>query len=272
MNLLHVIALAVIQGITELFPISSLGHAILVSHWMGWGTDLKAESLVPFLVALHLGTATALLIYFRKDWLAFLQISGEHPLFHKKNSTVLLYLLLGTIPPGIIGLLLEKKLARLFQQPQWVAIFLILNGFILFFGEWMKRRTKSRDLSEISVKETLLIGTSQALALLPGFSRSGTTLVGGLLLGFTHEAAAHFSFLLATPLIFAAGIFEMRKLLHMDIQTIILPSLLGGVIAGIFAYLTTFFMMRYLKKNEFTALIPFGIYCIAIGLLSLIIH
>src|SRR5258708_17753740 len=205
MNLLHVLLFAIVQGVTELFPISSLGHGVLLAHWLGWGSDLKSTSLLPFLTALHLGTATELLLYFWKDWFSFLQPQKIHPLFQKKNSVVLGYLVLGTIPAGILGLLLEKKLTLIFSNPFWVAIFLILNGGVLIFGEWLRRRGHTKKLESLGPIQVLEIGTAQVVALLPGFSRSGATQVGGLLMGLTHEPAAQCSFLLATRIIVAAA-------------------------------------------------------------------
>ncbi len=271
MDFIHVFLLAVLQGVTELFPVSSLGHAILFSHWMGWGTDLKSPTLLPFLVALHLGTAVALFAYFWKDWFVLLKPNDLHPVFQQKNKNVLFYLVMSTIPAGLAGLLLEKKLGHLFGEPRWVALFLILNGFLLFAGEFFKRKQASSDLKTLTLKKSIFIGLWQIIALLPGFSRSGATLVGGLLMGFTHEAAAHFSFMLATPLIFAAAIYELPKLLHSDLHTILLPTLFGGVVAGASAYLSVMFLMRYMKAKEVSALIPFGIYCIVIGAITLVI-
>ncbi|SRR5258708_3992654 len=272
MNLFHFVILAIIQGVTELFPISSLGHAILFTKFFHLGIDLKSDAFLPLLVALHLGTATALLVYFWKDWVEFLQPNKQHSVFGETNKNVLLYLILGTIPAGIAGLLLEKKLAILFGNPFWVEIFLFLNGVVLIVGEWAKHRNKTKDATKLTKNKALIIGTCQIIALLPGFSRSGATLVAGLLLGFSYEAAAHFSFLLATPIIFAAGVKEMPKLLKMDMHTIILPAIVGGIVAGIFAYISTAFLMRYLKMREFYLLLPFGIYCMIISVIFLLMR
>jgi len=272
MNLFHVILLAIIQGVTELFPVSSLGHAILFSSLVGWGTDLKSPTLLPFLVALHLGTAVALGIYFWKDWLGFLKPSAVHPVFKQTNQRVLTYLVVGTVPTALVAFVLQKKLEQLFSKPMWVAVFLIANGFLLFVGEFLKRRSKIKTLEKLTLKESAMIGACQVLALLPGFSRSGSTLVGGLVMGFTHEAAAYFSFLLATPLIFIAGAYELPKLFKLNLHTILIPTIIGGIVAGIFAYLSTYFLLRYMKARETSALLPFGVYCIILGVVSLLVH
>lgn len=272
MDLFHVILLAILQGVTELFPVSSLGHAVLFTRALHLNIDLKSPAFLPLLVALHIGTATALLLYFWKDWFEFLQPDSEHAIFHQPNRKVFISLIVATIPTAILGLLLEKKLSAIFSNPFWVGIFLLLNGFLLLAGEWVKRRNHLRPLSKLSPKQAFLIGLCQSLALLPGFSRSGATLVAGLFLGFSYEAAAHFSFLLATPIIFAAGVIEIPKLLKMDLQSVILPAVVGGIVAGIFAYLSTAFLMRYLKMRELYLLFPFGIYCIVVSILFLLMR
>lgn len=272
MDIIHVIIFAIVQGVTELFPVSSLGHAILLAHIFGWGSDLKSPTLLPFLTALHLGTAIALLIYFWKDWIAFLKPSENHPVFGKKNSTVLGYIVMATIPVGLVALILEKKLGEIFSQPLWVATFLILNGILLLVGNFLKKRLDHKQLATLTPKTAVMIGSTQILALLPGFSRSGSTLVTGMLLGFDEEAAAHFSFLLATPLIFAANLYELPKLLKLDLHAVLLPTIIGGVVAGICAYISTAFLMKYFKHKEVSALAPFGIYCIVVGVISLFIR
>src|SRR5918911_511998 len=149
---LHAIVIAVLQGITELFPVSSLGHAVIVPHLLRWDLDESAASFLPFLVALHVGTALALLIYFWRDWWALLGSlapGGDGPAI-QEHRRLLLLLVLGTIPAGLLGLLLEKRLAAVFGQFQVVAVFLIVNGCVLIAGEWLRRRAPTRELATLT--------------------------------------------------------------------------------------------------------------------------
>ncbi len=271
-NAIQALVLAILQGITELFPISSLGHAVVLPHLLGWTVDQESPSFLPFLVALHLGTAVALLIYFWEDWWALLTslLPAATDPISRENRYLLTLIVVGTIPAGLIGLLLEKRLAILFGRYQITAVFLILNGVLLFVGEWLRRRRRFQNLAELRPGQALAIGVSQALALLPGFSRSGASMVGGLLVGLTHQAAARFSFLLATPIILAAGVLEMPKLLRPELRPELAPALIGGLAAGLVAYLSTALLMRYFKQQEVNALIPFGVYCILLGIVSLV--
>ena len=270
MDPLSVILLAILQGITELFPVSSLGNSVVIPHLLHWNIDPRANTFLPLLVALHLGTAVALLIYFRQTWLDLIR---SLPAFSPRNpqSRLILLLIVGTIPAGLIGLIFEKRIAALFGNIQFVAIFLILNGLLLFSGEWLRRRAQSGDVLTLNYPQAFGIGISQALALLPGFSRSGASLVGGLLTGLSHEAAARFGFLLATPIILAAGVLEIPKLLQPDARGDLVISVVGGLVAGVVAYLSTAFLMRYFKRYEVNALVPFGLYCILLGLAGLLI-
>src|SRR6266567_1350159 len=229
-DLFQAIVIAVIQGVTELFPVSSLGHAVILPHLFGWSVDQSAPTFLP----------------------------------------VLLLLVLGTIPAGLIGLIFRNGLAGLFADFRVAAVFLMLNGVLLALGEFLRRRAGSAQLATLKPWQAVVIGTSQALALLPGLSRSGATMVGGLLVGLEHQSAARFSFLLATPIILAAGVLEVPKLLQPDARASLGPALIGGVIAGVLAYLSTAVLMRYFKQQELNALLPFSAYCILLGLAALI--
>jgi undecaprenyl-diphosphatase len=269
-TLAQALLMAVLQGVTELFPISSLGHAVVVPHLLGWNLDPRSTAFLPFLVALHLGTGVALAIYFWRDWWALLSslLPGSSTTEIHENRYLLLLLVIGTVPAGLLGLLLEKRLTELFGQYRLVAIFLVLNGILLFAGEWLRRRKRFQELSHLHPVQAFAIGISQAIALLPGFSRSGASLAGGLLVGLTHESAARFSFLLSTPIILAAGALELPKLL----QTPTLgPALAGGLVAGVIAYISTAILMRYFKTHESNALLPFGVYCIGLGVIAMLI-
>ena len=273
-NLFQALVMAALQGITELFPVSSLGHAVILPHLLGWDLDENSTSFLPFLVMLHVGTALALLLYFWRDWWALLSSllpSTPRDQATRDHQRLLLLLVLGTIPAGLLGLLLEKRLAAVFGQYRTVAILLMLNGLLLFAGEWLRRRARARELASLTAWQAVIIGASQAVALLPGFSRSGASMVGGLLVGLNHQAAARFSFLLATPIIFAAALLEIPKLLAPDARAALGPAVAGGVVAGVLAYLSTAFLMRYFKGHEPNALVPFGVYCVLIGALTLVI-
>ena len=272
MTLLQAIVLAALQGVTELFPVSSLGHAVVVPHLLGWDIDQQSPTFLPFLVLLHLGTALALLIYFWREWWMLLSslLPGDSSPARSESRHILLLLVVGTIPAGLIGLTFRNTLENLFSQWRLVAVFLILNGVMLAGGEFLRRRAGSAQLSGLRPLPAILIGTSQAIALLPGFSRSGATMVGGLLVGLEHQSAARFSFLLATPIILAAALIEVPKLLLPASRLVLGPALVGGVISGVLAYASTVFLMRYFKQQEVNALMPFAVYCVLLGLATLV--
>jgi undecaprenyl-diphosphatase len=271
-DLFQALVLAVIQGVTELFPVSSLGHAVVLPHLFGWDIDQTSPTFLPFLVLLHVGTALALLIYFWRDWWLLLSslLPGEATTVRGESRRILFLLVLGTIPAGIVGLLFRNALASLFANWQLVAVFLMLNGVMLAAGEFLRRRAGSAELSTLKPWQAVAIGTSQVIALFPGFSRSGATLVGGLLVGMEHQSAARFSFLLATPIILAAAVIELPKLLLPESRAFLGPALLSGLISGLLAYLSTVVLMRYYKQQEVNALIPFAIYCVLLGAATLV--
>lgn len=273
MTALQALLFAAIQGITELFPISSLGHAVVIPRLFGWSVDQQSPSFLPFLVVLHVGTAIALLAYFWRDWLGFLQaiLGAMAPAEVKSQRRLLGMLIIGTIPAVIVGFALEHALRNLFGSPPIAAAFLIVNGVVLLVGERLRTRDiKAEDLrtlDDLNVVDALMIGICQCTALIPGISRSGATMVGGLLRGLSHAAAAHFSFLLATPIIAGAAVLEVPKLIrHGTAESgMTALALLAGIVAGITAWLSVFILMRYFKRREFEALDPFGYYCIAFG-------
>lgn len=264
MTILQSLIFAIVQGITELFPVSSLGHAVILPHLLGLHFNINDPTFLPFLTMLHLGTALALVIYFWRDWVSIIK--------NWSTNSLLLLLIIGTIPAGLLGLLLQNKLEPLYGSYVVASVFLMVNGCILLAGEWLTRKQRARGtLERLTVIQAFWIGTAQALALIPGISRSGSSLVGGLLAGLSHEAAARFSFLLATPIILAAGLLEVPKLLKHGGHSNFGVALLGGVVAGIVAYISVSFLVKYFKKNEVNALVPFAIYSLCIGFLSLII-
>jgi undecaprenyl-diphosphatase len=270
-SLLQALLMAVLQGMTELFPVSSLGHAVILPALLGWHIDQKGPTFLPFLVVLHLGTALALLIYFRQDWINFaLSLLGKGKNVKRERQTFAL-VCAATLPAIIIGFVLEHALRGFFGSPILAAVFLIVNGGILFLGERIKHSGR-KAIEDISWKTALIIGACQALALIPGISRSGATMVGGVLAGLKHKDSARFSFLLATPIIAGAGVLEVPKLLHEGTGGLNATyMIIAGIVAGITAYLSTAFLMRYFKEHEVTALDPFAWYCWAAGAVSLAI-
>ncbi|WP_269507397.1 undecaprenyl-diphosphate phosphatase [Burkholderia sp. IMCC1007] len=266
MSLWFLVFLSVLQGVTELFPVSSLGHTLLVPALFGMHIDKHAPQLLPFLVALHLGTALALLWYFRARWIAlingfFAQLGGR-----KNDDGHLMWaLIIGTIPTGIVGLLLEKRIERVFHDLRIVAIALIVNGVLLWIGDRIQRSRAHRPPEKMTFKQAFFVGLAQIGALIPGFSRSGLTMIAGNAAGLTAEKAAEFSFLLGTPIIFAAGVLELPKLFHAHGQ--LADALLGGVLTAIAAYLSVRFLMRYFEGRG--RLASFGVYCVIAGVFCL---
>ncbi|KVV27952.1 UDP pyrophosphate phosphatase [Burkholderia cepacia] len=266
MSLWFLVFLSVLQGVTELFPVSSLGHTLLVPALFGMHIDKHAPQLLPFLVALHLGTALALLWYFRARWIAliggfFTQLGGR-----KNDDGHLMWaLIIGTIPTGIVGLLLEKRIERVFHDLRIVAIALIVNGVLLWLGDRIQRSRAHQAPEKMTFKQAFFVGLAQIGALIPGFSRSGLTMIAGNAAGLTAEKAAEFSFLLGTPIIFAAGVLELPKLFHARDQ--LADALLGGVLTAIAAYLSVRFLMRYFEGRG--RLASFGVYCVIAGVFCL---
>jgi len=273
---LHLLLLAILQGITELFPISSLGHSILVPAIFQWPIDREAPWFLPYIVLLHLGTAAALFVYFWRDWFALLGGTWKaHGNLNNPDARLFWLLVVGTIPAGILGLLLEHKIRALFGGFLVAAVFLIINGIILLIGDSLKQRVARHEITSMGWSRAVGIGCAQALALIPGISRSGVTLVAGVWSGLDYAASARFSFLLATPIIGAAGLLEVPKLFkHQAVipEGLMLTLLLGALLAGIFAWLSTWFLMKYFKRHEMAALRPFGIYCLVAGVVALLIH
>lgn len=276
--------LALLQGVTELFPISSLGHTVILPGLLGWGDLVRDKHFLPLIVALHLGTSIALVIYFWRDWLKVLLTLVESV---KKGevqtgteSWVSWLIIIGCIPAGLLGVFLKDPLEALFASPPIAASFLVVNGAILFLGEALRRRSAtkhqqlvlqqegmSRPLSSLTWKEAIVVGLAQSLALIPGISRSGATMVAALGIRLNHEDAARYSFLLGTPIIFAAALLEVPQLFGQSANVLLLV-ILGMVVAGVAAFLSTKFLLKYFETGR---LHPFASYCCGAGLLSLII-
>nr|WP_272907058.1 undecaprenyl-diphosphate phosphatase [Mycetohabitans sp. B2] len=265
------IFLSVLQGVTELFPVSSLGHTLLVPALFDMHIDKHAPQLLPFLVALHLGTAFALLWYFRTRWIAIIQgLFGSLGGRRTEDGHLAWALLIGTIPAGIVGVLLEKRIEHVFHDLRIVALALVINGILLWIGDRLQRARAAR-APEARVPEALtfrqaaLVGIAQIGALIPGFSRSGLTMIAGVGAGMSAEKSAEFAFLLGTPIILGAGLLEVPKLFHAPAQ--LADAALGGVLTGIAAYLSVRFLMRYFEGRG--RLASFGLYCVMAGLACL---
>jgi len=288
------IVLGLVQGVTELFPISSLGQAVVLPTVFGWDSLVQAQSqpesfFLAFLVGLHVATATALLVYFWSDWRGiisgFFRTIGQGARERKMPWSVIRsvderiawLLTVATIPAGITGLAFEHLFRVTFAKPLYAAVFLMVNGMILFVGERFRRRsevkavaaehgtyegTDDRRLETLEFKEAIIIGVAQVFALIAGISRSGITMVAGLARGLSHEDAARFSFLLATPIILAAGLYKLPDLFGSLGNGIRGQVLVGSIAAGIAAYLTVRFLMRYFETRT---LMPFAIFCLVEG-------
>ena len=260
--------MAALQGVSELFPISSLGHAVILPRLLHWAIDQKAPDFLPYLVVMHLGTAIALFAYFWRDWLAFgLSLISQSSQRAVADRRIFLLVVLATIPAVIVGFVFRKLLGDAFGTPALAAVFLIVNGFILYVGDKIGGQAVGT-LEQLNWKGALAIGFAQCTALIPGISRSGATIVGGVVAGLQHKEAARFSFLMATPIILGATALEAPKLLR-EGATLGGAAILSGVVAGIVAYLSTVFLMRYFRGHELEALNPFAYYCWAAGAISL---
>jgi undecaprenyl-diphosphatase len=283
MTLAQALFMGLLQGATELFPVSSLGHAVLIPSLLHWSFKQSDPSFVPFLVLLHLGTAGALLVVYRTQWVEIVKgffTAALRGRIEKPSERLAMLLLVGTIPAGILGVFLEHQLKSLFASPKAAAIFLIVNGILMLGFEALRRRAEARiapeantrieqeasfaSAEQISFKAAALVGACQALALLPGISRSGVTIGGGLLAGLRHQEAARFSFLLATPIIAAAGVLEIPQLLSSTVP--LAEYVAAAVLAGVAAYLSARFLLRYFRSGR---LDPYGWYCAAAGAISL---
>lgn len=279
MTFTQAMVLALLQGVSELFPVSSLGHTILIPALLQWhNIDRSSQSFLAFVVVLHLGTAFALIAFYRAEWraivLALVASVARGKLSDDKDERIGWLLVVGTIPVGILGIIFEGPVRRLFGSPAPAAAFLIVNGLVMFAGEALRRRQHAavgrpeKPIERLGYPASLAIGIAQSFALLPGISRSGISMVAGLLCDLDHEDAARFSFLLATPVILAAGLLEVPKLFAPGAHIVLLQAICGGVAAGLAAYLSVAFLTRYFRTND---LRPFGWYCIAVGAICLVL-
>ncbi len=284
LSFFQAILIGLVQGVTELFPISSLGHSVLIPSLLGWHDLVKGQSAsesfyLAFIVGLHCASAVALLVFYRKDWVrligAFFRTIRDRKVETSEERLAWL-IVIATVPVGILGLALEHKLRVLFSKPLLAAFFLVVNGLILLAGERVRLRSEvralaareglaedgARRLDTLDYKEAGIIGVAQSFALLAGISRSGITMVAGLIRGLDHEDAVKFSFLLATPVILLAGIYKLPDLFGPLGNGIRGQVLAGSVVAGVASYASVRFLTRYFKTKTLT---PFAIYCLLAG-------
>ena len=284
------IVLGVLQGITELFPISSLGHTVLYPTLFGWHNIVRWQSQpespwLAFIVMLHVGSAIGLLIYFWRTWVELVvaffvslrrMIRLRRWSLETSTERLAWLIIVASIPVGILGLLLEHPARVGTATPEVAAIFLVVNGFMLLGAERLRRRAEvralarregvkadgGRELETLEFREAFVIGGSQTAALIAGISRDGIVMATGLLRGLDNEDAARFGFLLATPIILAAGIFKVGDLTGPLGAGLRKEAIIAAVAAAITAVITVHFLMRYFKRGN---LVPFGIYCVLFG-------
>ena len=275
--------MGLLQGATELFPVSSLGHAVLIPSLLHWSFKQSDPSFVPFLVLLHLGTASALLFIYRSEWVVIVKAFFTAALrgrIDTQPERLAMLLMVGTIPAAILGVYLESRIKSLFASPYVAAGFLVVNGFLMIGFEVLRRRAERRaaldtkpraaqeegfvEAERISFRAAALVGACQALAFLPGISRSGVTIGGGLLAGLRHQEAARFSFLLATPVILSAGVIEVPQLFSARVP--VAEYIGAALLSAGAAYASARFLLRYFRSGR---LDPYGWYCVAAGLVSL---
>jgi len=317
LSYLQAVVIGLTQGITELFPISSLGHSVLIpaligGSWKALATqsstgDSGHSFYLAFIVALHVATAVALLIFFRTEWIRIIRgfltslrpsLAARRLVVRDDDERLAWLLIIATIPVGLTGVALEHTFRTIFAKPLAAAIFLTVNGVVLLVGERLRRRAEAnadadadagrpatsgrssaapalapgsaavltghgaRPILSLSYKEALGVGTYQIAALFAGISRSGVAMVGGLARGLSHEDAARFSFLLATPVIFAAGVLKLPSLAGPAGAHIHGQVFVGSLVAGTAAYASVRFLVRYFQTRTLT---PFAVYSLVAG-------
>ena len=284
-TLLQAIILGLIQGFTELFPISSLGHSVIIPSLLGWNIHQNDPFFLTFLIATHLATALVLFLFFWRDWVdivkGIVRSFLQREIRPDDTAAKLGWLLVvGTIPAGIIGLVFQDSIRSLFASARIAAAFLIVNGLILFTAEKLRRRANQREdrlqsdghIARLPWLSALGIGAAQALALIPGISRSGSSMAGGLLSKLNNEDAARFSFLLATPVIGAAAVLKLPDLFQPSAAPLRGAFVAGALCAAVSAYFSVRFLVKYFQTRTLT---PFAAYSLVAGLIAsayLLVH
>ncbi len=281
LSYLQGIILGALQGVSELFPISSLGHSVILPQILGWNTNQTDPLFLMFLVATHFATALVLFVFFWKDWVKIIsgifrslrdrEIKASDP--YAKLGWLLV---IATIPAGIVGLALRDVIRKYLLSASFAALFLTLNGVLLFAAEFLRRKAPPSGEAESDVRISRMswgrgikVGLMQILALIPGFSRTGSTIAGSLTAGLSHEDAVRFSFLLSTPIIGAAALVELPALVSSGNVVAMGVSLVGALFAALFSYLSVRFLTAYFKFENHK-LTPFAIYCVLAGPVFLI--
>jgi undecaprenyl-diphosphatase len=275
------ILLGLLQGFSELFPISSLGHSVILPQLLGWNIHQNDPYFITFLIATHLATAIVLFIFFFRDWMRIFagmwRSLADRQIAPDNHDGKLGWLLVvGTVPAGLLGLLFQDSLRTVFASAQSAAFFLMLNGVMLYGAERLRRRapvvetsdpleSDERISGETSYRDAVGIGAAQAIALIPGFSRSGASMAGGLLTGLSNEDAARFSFLLATPIIGAAALLKLPDLFGSTGDGVRGQALAASLCSALTAWFSVRFLVKYFETNRLT---PFAIYCFVAGLAS----
>ena len=271
-----------IQGITELFPVSSLGHAILIPAWIGGSfkefisEENKAYLLIT--IAMHLASSIALFLVFRKRWLNLIGgtfTSIRKRSFQSKQFRVLSYILIATIPVGALGVIFGDYFQSIFGKPAYSAVFLTINGVLLIMAERLSKKYISHSSSDsdaeidahINAKSAVVIGFGQSLALFAGISRFGITMSAGLLRKLNHSVASDFAFLLSLPVIVGAAIVKLPELFTTDAKQLLGQILVGSVVSFIATYISVTFLVKWFKTKT---LYPFAIYCLLFGIASFI--
>jgi undecaprenyl-diphosphatase len=276
------VILGLIQGVAEPFPISSLGHAVVFPRLVGWNIHQNDKYFLSFLVATHLATAIVLFLFFWRDWKRILTGIGRSLRDREvrpgdTDARLGWLLVVGTIPAGILGLVLESPLRKVFASPESAAGFLVLNGLLLLAFERLRQRPprpgdhlgdSDERVARLSWRQAVGVGTAQASALIPGISRSGVTMGGGLIFGLSNEDAARYAFLLATPIIGAAAVLKLPDLFGTDGAHVRGQALVAAICAAATTYLAVKFLLRFFETNRLT---PFGIYCVAAGVICSIV-
>ena len=270
MSILQAFILGIVQGITEFLPISSSGHLVLIPFLFGW--SIPEEQIFPFDVLVQLGTLLAVFVYFRADLLriikAFLTAFKTKDFFGNEDVQLGWYIVVASIPAGILGLLIKDMVEEAFQSVVAVAVFLFLTAALLFFSE--KFGKPKREINNMNWLDALWIGVGQALAILPGVSRSGATISAGLFRNLNRESAARFSFLMSIPVMLAAGLLSLKDLFEMQNLGAFLPVLaIGFIVSAVVGYLAIRFLLKFLQKNSLKS---FAIYCAGLGALILILN
>ena len=241
MTVLQALALGVIQGLGEFLPISSSAHLVLTPWVFGWD-----DPGLVFDVALHMGTLFAVVAFFWRDWV---ELFNEAVIKRRstQKASLFWYLLIATIPGAVAGYILEEQAETVFRDPLIIAVMLIIMGLILYLVD--RRAVKGKNMNGISFADSLLIGLSQAFAIIPGVSRSGVTMTAGRALGLTRQTAARFSFLLSTPIIFGAGVMQLKDIASSDINIAFITGVVSSAVVG---FLSIGFLLRYLSERSFT--------------------